>query len=266
MTNLIKETCGHPALLAYNVGNEFPPDNKVFDDVKKTISIIRNKCPSALVTYSTEDDPNRWSIGEANKNKEVKESPLLKALGNVPGSSKSATGIDFLLLNEYRNDANGEVKGPYPQMFAQIKTLAEAYRVPVVIGETGEYDNQHFNSNWYNDEWQYILHHAKKNHVLGSLYFSYNDEPIKKGGNQRYMGIVTAAWPQNVDMNTFFDPEDKVKDQSYTGIDKFTADGQNISYPGSKVGVGRFDMFTDTRRCNYLTGQELSPTTGPCAN
>jgi hypothetical protein len=269
VTNLVKETCGHPAVIAYNVGNEFPHDAATFSKVKQAISLTRQLCPNSLITYSTEDDPGYWAVNDG-------KSRLLETLGNVAGPNKSNTGIDFLLLNEYRNEANGGVAGPYPAMFAQMKKLAETYRVPVAIGETGEYDNQRFNPNWYNDEWKYILNNAKDNYVLGSLYFAYHDEPIKKGtlDNQHFMGIVTAAWPSaTTSFESFADPDDVVKDKNYTGIPDFTDPipdpntglKTTIRYPNSKVGVGRFDMFSDTSRCNYLTGQDLSPTTGPCA-
>lgn len=290
VTNLVKETCPdgnlNPAILAYNVGNEFAlvqNPNEV-ESVKKAIAIIRAQCPKSLVTYSVEDVPKGakgWSIQDGR-------SIILDLLGNIPQQGAQGNGLDFLLINEYRNSANGGLEGYQGPdgLFPQMKEVAEVYRIPLAIGETGEYDTQRFNSHWYNDEWKFILNNAKAHHVLGSLYFTYNDEPIKKAGNQRFMGIVSSAWPSEDAKKDsgYIDVPVIEKKKDYSGIKPFTDRSEQsdkyqhapytITYSDSYyqddevqkgVGIGRFDMFSDGTRCNYKTGQHPSSITGPCS-
>jgi hypothetical protein len=274
VTSLVKETCGNPAILAYNVGNEFPlGDANTVQNIKTAISIVRQLCPAALITYTDDDDvsggSNSWPLNSQGI------SPALQILGNIPGQKGS--GVDFFMVNEYRNDANGGLSA-YDAFFQSIGNLTAKYKIPFGIGETGQYDNQQFSKNWYDDEWRYILKNSSAVHNVGALYFEYTDEPIKKGiandaidnGHQQFMGIVTAGWPAVNLEDQYVDVPNINKDASYSGIPSFTdTDGTTVSFPYSnqnKSGTGRYTMFSDATLCNYQTGHTVSPTSGPCAH
>jgi hypothetical protein len=272
VTNLVKETCGNPAILAYNVGNELPlNDLSTVSNIKTAIGLVRTLCPGALVTYSNNDDisgdSNSWPINVQGI------SPVLQALGNQPGVKGS--GVDFLMVNEYRNDADGGLSG-YDSFFNSIEQITRMYDIPFAIGETGQYDNQTFSNNWYNKEWEYILIHSSDVHNMGALYFEYTDEPIKKmiasdpndNGHQQFMGIVTAGWPGIQTEDQYTDVANINKDHSYTGIPSFNdSNGNTVSFPFSNQnhsGTGRYTMFSDATVCNYQTGQSIPPASGPC--
>jgi hypothetical protein len=283
VTQLVNETCNNPAILAYNVGNELPlSDAQTRTNIKAAIDIVHSQCPGALVTYTDNDDisgdANSWIINGDNI------SPALDVLGNQPGVK--GKGIDFLMINEYRNDGDGGLSA-YDTFFGQIKQLTSTYKIPFAIGETGAYDNQPFARDWYNKEWSYLLKHSGDVNNLGALYFEYTDEPIKKSiaqdpsdnGHQQFMGIVTANWPSASDEENYADQPDNLhKDDSYAGIPSFTdSNGKTVSFlysnqvntktNGDKInsGTGRYTMFSNGTVCNYQTGQTLSPTSGPCA-
>jgi hypothetical protein len=274
VTNLVKETCGNPAILAYNVGNEFPlGDVNTVQNIKSAITVVRQLCPAALITYTDDDDVsgsnNSWPLNPQGI------SPALQILGNVPGQKGS--GVDIFMVNEYRNDANGGLSA-YDAFFQSIGNLTAKYKIPFAIGETGQYDDQQFSKNWYNNEWKYILVHSHAVHNLGALYFEYADEPIKKGiakdptdgGHQQFMGILTAGWPPINMEDQYTDVPNIHKDNSYAGIPSFTdTDGTTVSFPYSNQnnsGTGRYSMFSDATLCNYQTGQTVSPTAGPCGH
>ena len=95
-TNLVNETCPNgvlnQAILAYNLGNEIITSddslgkNSVrYDAMKRIIEMVNNKCPGALKTYATIDEPDLWGY-------ENNASSLLDSLGNLKARTTSATG------------------------------------------------------------------------------------------------------------------------------------------------------------------------------
>ncbi|QAU24534.1 hypothetical protein EO087_11505 [Dyella sp. M7H15-1] len=278
VTALVNETCPsgalHPAILAYNVGNELPlSDAQTVANIHTAISIVRRECPGALVSYTDNDDisggSNSWIINPQGI------SPALELLGN--SKHTKGKGVDVFMVNEYRNDGNGGLSA-YDTLFQQIQALTTAYQIPFAIGETGQYDNQQFSPNWYNNEWAYLLKHSQNVHNLGALYFEYNDEPIKKdiardptdNGHQQFMGIVTADWPKGRSEEEYIDVPTIHKGGSYAGIPSFSdSNGVIISFPYSNQNnssTGRYSMFSDGTVCNYQTGPSPSPTSGPCTH
>lgn len=256
VTALVKETCPggnlNPAILAYVVGNELTPiqNTQQKNRIIQSIDLIKKECPKALVTYAHNDVPTEWAIGSDGK------SPLMEALGNK---------LDFFTINEYRNDDNGGISAYHDFFTKAILPFTKAYTKPVLIGETGEHQNNHFQLNWFNQEWKYILENSRANGNLGAVFFEYNDEPIKKfhndkkemNSNDAFMGIVTADWPALKDKGDFVDVPDIKKTQSYNGIPVFTdKDGTKVDFGAlSKKGAGRYEMFDNDGKgiagCSY---------------
>lgn len=193
----IKEVCGHEAILAFTAGNELPEDSGTRARVNETVQLIHDTCPGSLVTYAMADDPSKWALNDQGI------SLLLAGPGKIPD-------VDFITVNAgYRGDPNNP-SNAYPDLFTKVKALTEKYNKPFLIGEVGKHLNDNYSPNWFNSFWKMVLQKSKEAHNLGAIYFSFNDEPIKKSvsgtSNDIKMGIVEAGTPRPDTKDSVEDP------------------------------------------------------------
>ncbi len=240
--SLIRETCQHPAILAYTVGNEFDvdllndPNGIRAQAVRKAADAVRQECPAALVTYAAVDDPSKWALGSDGKSR------LMEFLGNR---------VDFLTVNAgYRGDPSTPANS-YDALYNQVTALTQAYQKPFLIGEVGVHDQDDhlYNRRWFNWFWKKALERSTAANNLGAVFFEYGDEPIKKSvagvSNDMFMGLTTAAWPTaSPDRVTAI--ANLPKTASYAGIPTYADSGTNITWPNSAVGAGRYEMFVQS--------------------
>lgn len=264
--DIVSETCPgktlHPAILAYTAGNELTPNESPEDvsRIRQTMEIVKESCPGALVTYAHNDNPPDWTMAN-NQNGQsalMEKSPLM----------------DFLTVNIYRKNPNtGDVDAYHKLFYSDIKAITEKYRKPFLIGETGEHQNDRFKPYWFNHEWQYVVGNSKQVGNLGAVFFSYNDEPIKKAksgtSNDVYMGIVAPGLAPLDRKDQAIDPPDRFKTADYQGIPDYTDNGYTVQHPGSGKGAGRYEMFVNDGKgiagCNFV-GAPDPANTGACAS
>jgi hypothetical protein len=262
---IVSETCPgkvqHPAILAYTAGNEITPVENQEDAsrIRQTMEIVKATCPGALVTYAHNDNPPDWVMANNQNGQSVlmEKFPLM----------------DFLTVNIYRkNPNNGDIDAYYKLFYSDIKGVTEKYRKPFLIGETGEHQNDRFKPFWFNYEWQYVVANSTQVGNLGAVFFSYNDEPIKKSrsgtSNDVYMGIVSAGLAPLNKKDQAIDPPDRFKTADYQGIPDYTDGGYAIKHPGSEKGAGRYEMFVNDGKgiagCSFV-GAPSPAGIGACA-
>ncbi|HKT97290.1 MAG TPA: hypothetical protein VJS30_12240 [Paraburkholderia sp.] len=282
VTDIVKETCNKPAVIAYTVGNEFDvdilenPNGPRAQAVKTAAQIVHGLCPGPLTTYAAVDNPAAWALNAHG------ESRLMTALGPA--------NIDIITINAgYRGDASQPgPRGAWDRLFDDAQKLTARYNKPFLIGEVGAHDDEdsRYGRQWYNHVWSLILKRSDAASNLGAVYFEYNDEPMKKSvsetastppgkrSHDKYMGVTTAAWPRSgsdpLDFHVSADLPNIPKTANYKGIPAFQ-DGnrQIVFYDNTSVGAGRYEMFVNDEKgigaCSYKASPSPHQINPQCA-